>query len=218
MSESEVAHPVPLTPSEAARATRNPLRKLYFWTLHWADTQYALPALFIISFAESSFFPIPPDVLLIAMCFSKPQQWWKFAFWCTIASVLGGMFGWWLGMGFWHLTEDFFFRVIPGFKPEVFALVQERYNENAFLAIVTAAFPPIPYKVFTVASGVFGVPLLTVVLGSLLGRGLRFFFVSGLIRASGPKIKPFLEKHFEIATAVLAVIGIGGFFALKFLR
>lgn len=87
---------------EQARSTKNPLRKLYYWTLHWADTKYALPALCLLSFTESSFFPIPPDILLMAMCFARPQKWMLYAGWCTVSSVLGGVFGWFLGWGFWE--------------------------------------------------------------------------------------------------------------------
>lgn len=208
------------TPSamEMARQTRNPLRKLYYWTLHWADTPYALPALILLSFAESSFFPIPPDVLLMAMCFAKPQKWMTYAFWCTVASVAGGVFGWYLGWGFWELTRDFFFRVVPGFTPEVFARVGELYQENAFVAVLSAAFTPIPYKVFTVAAGVFAVSIPTLILASIVGRGARFFLVGGLIRGFGPKIKPFLEKHFEIASILLLALAIAGFAAIKYLK
>ena len=194
------------TAMEQARATRNPLRKLYYWTLHWADTRYALPALVILSFAESSFFPIPPDILLMAMCFARPQKWLLYSAWCTAASVAGGVLGWYLGWGFWELTKGFFFDIVPGFTPEVFDKVQHLYQDNAFLAILTAAFTPIPYKVFTVAAGVCAVSIPTLIMASLLGRGGRFFLVGGIIRFFGPKAKPFLEKNFEWATVLLLVL------------
>lgn len=212
-----------IDPTEAARAmdlarvSRNPLRKLYYWTLHWADTKYAVPALFLISFAESSFFPIPPDILLMAMCFAVPKKWVSYASWCTAASVLGGVFGWYIGLGFWGATQNFFFSVIPGFTPAVFAKVETLYQANAFVAILGAAFTPIPYKVFTIASGVFQVALPTLIVASIIGRGARFFLVSALIRFFGPAVKPFLEKHFEWATLLLLVLGILGFVAIKFL-
>jgi len=204
--------------SETTVVKKNPLRRLYEWTLHWADTPYGLPALFIISFAESSFFPIPPDVLLLALCFARPQKWYLYAFWCTVASVLGGVFGWYLGLGFWYLVDDLFFQVVPGFTPEIFALVQTKYQENAFLAILTAAFTPIPYKVFTIASGVFSVSVVTVILASIVGRGARFFLVCGTVRFFGPLIKPYVEKYFEIAVTLLFLLGVVGFFAIKWLR
>ncbi len=203
---------------EQARATKNPLRKLYFWTLHWADTRYALVALVILSFAESSFFPIPPDILLMAMCFARPEKWVLYSAWCTVASVLGGIFGWFLGWGFWEVTKDFFYRVVPGFTPEIFEKVQHLYADNAFLAILTAAFTPIPYKVFTVAAGVFAISIPTLILASIVGRGGRFFAVGAIIRFFGPKAKPFLEKNFELATILLLVLFFAGFAAIKLLR
>lgn len=208
----------PATAMEQARATKNPLRKLYYWTLHWADTPYALPALVVLSFAESSFFPIPPDILLMAMCFARPQKWVLYSAWCTVASVAGGVLGWFLGWGFWEMTRDFFFKVIPGFTPEVFEKVQHLYQDNAFLAILTAAFTPIPYKVFTVAAGVFMVSVPTLIFASILGRGGRFFLVGGVIRIFGPKARPFLEKNFEWATVLLLILFVGGFAAIKYLR
>jgi membrane protein YqaA with SNARE-associated domain len=216
MIHPEFIETAPENASERARATRNPLRKLYFWTLHWAATPHALPALVLISFAESSFFPIPPDVLLMALCFSHPGRWMSYAAWCTIASVAGGVLGWYLGWGFWQMTQDWFFR-LPGITPELFTLVEGKYNENAFLALLTAAFTPIPFKVFTVASGVFAVSLWTLVAASILGRGARFFLVAGLIRKFGPVAKPFLEKHFELCTLAFLALGILGFLAVKLL-
>ena len=203
---------------EHARATKNPLRKLYYWTLHWADTKYALPVLCVLSFAESSFFPIPPDILLMAMCFARPQKWILYSAWCTVASVAGGVLGWFLGWGFWEMTKNFFFQIVPGFTPEIFEKVQHLYADNAFLAILTAAFTPIPYKVFTVAAGVFAISIPTLILASIIGRGGRFFLVGGVIRFFGPKAKPFLEKNFEWATFLLLILFIGGFAAIKYLR
>ncbi len=201
---------------DLARATKNPLRKLYYWTLHWADTKFALPALFLISFAESSFFPIPPDILLMAMCFAAPKKWVSYAFWCTVASVLGGVFGWYIGFGFWGVTQNFFFHVIPGFTPAVFAKVESLYQANAFIAILSAAFTPIPYKVFTIAAGVFQVAIPTLIIASIVGRGARFFLVGGLIRFFGPAVRPFLEKHFELATLVMLALAVLGFVAIKY--
>ncbi len=203
---------------DLARQTKNPLRKLYYWTLHWADTPYALPALVLISFLESSFFPVPPDVLLMAMCFANPRRWMIFAAWCTVGSVAGGVLGWYIGFGFWGVTQNFFFDVIPGFTPEVFAKVETFYQGNAFLAILTAAFTPIPYKVFTIAAGVFQVAIPVLIAASIVGRGARFFLVAGLIRGFGPAVKPFLEKHFEVASILLLLLGVGGFLALKMLH
>lgn len=196
----------------------NSIRRLYDWTLSWADRPGGKRAMVGLSFIESSFFPIPPDPLLMALCFGKPKDWWKYALWCSIASVAGGVFGWWIGMTFWQATETFFFKMVPGFTPELFAMVQEKYNENAFLAILTAAFTPIPYKVFTIASGVFKVGLTTLISASIIGRSARFFMVAGTIRLFGPAIKPHLEKYLEVAAITMFLLGLAGFLALKWLH
>lgn len=203
----------------AERAPRpNWIRRLYAWTLSWAERPGGARAMAVLSFFESSFFPIPPDPLLMALTYSKPKAWWKFAFWCTASSVAGGVFGWWIGLQFWHVTQEFFFRVVPGFSPEVFEQVQALYLENAFLAILGAAFTPIPYKVFTIASGVFEVGLTVLVGASILGRGARFFLVAAVIRLFGPAIKPHLEKYLEWASVVMFLLGVAGFVAIKWIR
>lgn len=206
-------------PSEAmarARATKNPLRKLYFWTLHWADTKYALPALFVLSFIESSFFPIPPDVLLMAICFSAPKRWLAAAFWCTVASVLGGILGWYIGWGLWETVGQ---PIVTLYKGEtVMETVKVWYDQYGFWGVLIAAITPVPYKIFTIASGVFQFDLVQLIIASVIGRGFRFFLVAGLIRGFGPAIKPFLEKHFEIAVVLFTILGVLGVVAIKFLR
>jgi membrane protein YqaA with SNARE-associated domain len=205
-------------PSEAmakAAATKNPLRKMYFWTLHWADTKYALPALFVLSFVESSFFPIPPDVLLMAICFSAPKRWLAAAFWCTVASVLGGVLGWYIGWGLWETVGHPIVNFYHG--EAVMESVRGWYDQYGFWGVLIAAITPIPYKVFTIASGVFQFPLGLLILASIIGRGLRFFLVAGLIRGFGPTIKPFLEKHFELSVILVTVVGVVGLLAIKFL-
>ncbi|MFA4943492.1 MAG: YqaA family protein [Lentisphaeria bacterium] len=204
---------------EAAKPAprRSWLRRLYDWTLHWADTPYGLPALALLSFAESSFFPVPPDVLLSALCFARPKRWFTYALVCSAASVIGGIFGWLIGMFLWEATSHFFFSHIPGFTEAVFSRVQDAYQENAFLAILTAAFTPIPYKVFTIASGVFQVGLGVLIGASALGRSGRFFLVAALIRQFGPRIRPFLERNFEWAALALGALGLLGFLLIKWL-
>ncbi len=198
---------------QQARLTRNPLKKLYFWTLHWAATPYALPALVILSFAESSFFPVPPDVLLIALCFSQPRAWIKLAAWCTVASVLGGILGYYIGWGLWEAVGDPIVKAYHG--EEVMAKVQTWYDAYGFLGILVAAVTPIPYKVFTIASGTMHFDLLQFIVASLLGRGARFFAVAALIRYFGVRVKPFLENNFELAATAMVVLGVLGFLAIK---
>lgn len=207
---SKLAEPTPPRKENIAR-------RLYHWVLHWADTPYGAPALAIISFAESSFFPIPPDVLQIALSVSQPRRSYYYAAVSAVASVLGGVAGYYIGAMFWTVMSGFFFSYVPGFSQENFAKVQEAYHGNAFLAIFAAAFTPIPYKVFTIAAGVFQVPMSTLVLASALGRSGRFFLVATVIFFFGEQAKRFLEKYFELATLVLCALGVGGFLAIKYL-
>jgi membrane protein YqaA with SNARE-associated domain len=192
------------------------IRRLYNWTVSWADHKAGTHALFWIAFAESSFFPIPPDVLLMALCFGRREKWAKYALVCTAGSVLGGIAGWTIGWGMWAAVKDLFIPFV--FSQENFNMVGELYSKNAFLAIFTAAFTPIPYKVFTVAGGVFHVSLVTLIAGSLVGRAGRFFIVAGLIRLLGPAVKPFIEKHLEWCFLAGTALLIGGFVAVKMLH
>lgn len=203
----------------AAKAEARPgmMKRLYLWVLHWADTPYGTPALFVLSFAESSFFPIPPDVLQITLSVSKPKRSFYYATVSGIGSVLGALLGWCIGYSFWSATQDFFFNWMPGFTPDVFHMVEMRYQQNAFAAIALAAFTPIPYKVFTIAAGVCGVSLQMLIVASILGRFGRFYLVAACFYLFGPTIKDLLEKYFGIITFAIAAGVIGGFVAIKYL-
>lgn len=212
MKKLETGGPDPL---QKARETKNWLRKLYFWTLHWADTPYAIPALAGLSFIESSFFPIPPDVLLMAICFSSPKKWFRAAFWCTVASVLGGILGYYIGLGLWSTVGE---PIVKFYHAEaVMEQVRQLYDEYGFWGVLTAAITPIPYKVFTIASGLFEFSLWQLILASIIGRGFRFFLVAGLIRGFGPTIKPIMEKYLEPFLILGLVLGILGVVAIKYL-
>jgi membrane protein YqaA with SNARE-associated domain len=191
------------------------LRRLYDWVLHWANTPYGLPALFVLAFLESSFFPIPPDVLLMALVLGKPTGWVRMATVCTVGSVLGAVAGYAIGMGMWGLVDGFFYRYV--FSPEVFAYVVERYEAAAFLTVFTAAFTPIPFKVITIAAGVAQISIGALVIGSILGRGGRFFVVAGLLAYMGPSIKTFIDKYFGWLTLAFTALLIGGFVVVKML-
>lgn len=193
------------------------MRRLYQWVLHWADTPYGSPALFALAFAESSFFPVPPDVLQIALSVSKPRRSLFYAMLSGAGSVAGGIFGYAIGLVFWAVVGDWFMRYVPGCSPENIQWVGRAYQENAFWAILGAAFTPIPYKVFTIAAGVFHVSLLVLLVGSALGRFGRFLAVGALIYVFGPGIKAMLDKYFELATLVFFVLLVGGFVAIKYL-
>ena len=197
----------------------HPLRRLYNWVLHWADTSYAVPALFILAFAESSFFPIPPDVLLIALAISIPTRAFYYALICSIGSVIGGGFGYLIGWQFYEVIGVPIINFYHGW--EVFNKIEGMYNEHGLLAVLIAAFTPIPYKIFTIASGVFWRSSFTDFLSfmgiSLLGRSTRFFLVAGIIWYFGPTIKTFIEKYFELLTVAFTVALILGFVAVKYL-
>lgn len=195
----------------------NWLKRMYAWVLHWADTKYGLPALVIISFVESSFFPIPPDVLLIALCMGAPKRGLKFAAWCSVASVAGGALGYYIGYAFY---EEVGRRIIDALRYQAaFDKVAILYGDNAFISILTAAFTPIPYKVFTIAAGVFHeqVSIWTLVGASAIGRSGRFFLVAGSIFFFGPPVKKLIDRYLELFTVVFMVLLIGSFVLIKYL-
>jgi membrane protein YqaA with SNARE-associated domain len=206
-------------PSElpaAAPARRGLVRRLYDWVLHWANTPYAVPALFVLAFAESSFFPIPPDVLLIAMCIGHVEKSYRFAFWCSVGSVLGGMAGYAIGAFFWDIegVRQFFY-LIPGINDANMAKVSGWYDQYDFWIVFVAAFTPIPYKVITILAGVCSIHFPMFVLASAVGRSARFFLVAWLFRHYGPPIKDFIEKRFALVTFLGALLLVGGFAAIK---
>ncbi len=193
----------------------NWLRRLYNWTISWAEKPHATGALAGLSFIESSFFPIPPDPLLMAICFAHPKRWFRAAFWCTVASVLGGVLGYYIGYALWEAVGQPIVAFYHG--EELFESLRSKFEEYSFLAILGAAVTPIPYKIFTIAAGVAHVPLATLVVASIAGRGARFFAVALVIRLFGPAIRPQLEKYLEVTMVVLFLVGVAGIIILKWL-
>ena len=200
------------------------IRKLYDWVLHWADTKYGAAALFILAFAESSFFPIPPDALLIALVLGSQKKAFKFAAICTVASVAGALFGYAIGHFLWWTPTNeftgiatFFFNNIPSFTPEAFYKIQNMYEQYDFWIIFTAGFTPIPYKIITISSGAFSINIIMFILASVISRGARFFLVAFLIWKFGPQIKTFIDKYFNWLAIAFTVLLIGGFVAIKYL-
>ncbi|HOY68859.1 MAG TPA: YqaA family protein [Candidatus Ozemobacteraceae bacterium] len=190
------------------------VRRLYDWTLSLAARPGAIWALFAIAFAESSFFPIPPDVLLIAMTLAQPAKGLWYATVCTLGSVSGALFGYLIGFAFWAVVGEYFFRYIPGFSHEVFDQVCRSYEQHSVLIVFTAAFTPIPYKVITITAGVSHISLLPFILASMFGRAGRFFLVSGLLMKFGPPVKEFIEKYFNLLTILVVVIYVLAFYLL----
>ena len=191
------------------------LRKTYDWVLHWSATKHAVPALAILAFAESSFFPIPPDVLLIAMAIAVPLKAFRFAAVCSIGSVLGGMFGYLLG---WQFMDLIGARIVEFYHfQEQFDKIGGWYEQYNAWAVGAAGFTPLPYKVFTLAAGAFEINFPVFVLASLVSRSARFFIVAGLIYKFGAPVKAFIEKYFNVLSIAFFVLLVLGFVLIKYL-
>lgn len=193
------------------------IRRLYHWTVSWADHPGGTWALFVIAFAESSFFPIPPDVLLLALCFGARQKWLKYALICTAGSVLGGIFGWLIGWGLRDPVAIPLLRLFDG-DGHTQEKIEAWYAAYGFSGILLAAITPIPYKVFTIFSGMMNYSLPVLIGASIIGRGFRFFVVALVIRACGDRFRPFIEKHLEWCFVAFAILLVGGILAIKLLR
>ena len=191
------------------------LKKLYNWALSWAHRKYSSVALFVLAFSESSFFPVPPDVLQIALSVSRPKKSFYYALISSIGSVLGGILGYFIGLFLFDTIGSFIINTL-GYQAQ-FDAVGDLYKSYAFLAILVSAFTPIPYKVFTIAAGFWQVGLLPLIAASAIGRSARFFIVATLIYFFGPKIKEFIDKYFNILTIIFIILLIGGFLIIKYL-
>lgn len=194
---------------------RHPHRRLYDWVLHWADTAHGRAALFLLAFAESSFFPVPPDVLLIALVLGAPFQWWRLAALCTAGSVLGGIAGYGIGAGLMETLGHWIIRVYHA--EEYYAKVRDLYAQYDYWVVLAAAFTPIPFKVFTIASGALDMNLLGFTIVSMFGRGARFFIVAGLLRVFGRPLRTFIERYFDLLSLVFLGLLVGGFVLIKWL-
>ncbi len=200
----------------------NFIRKIYDWVLSWADKPSGATALCFISFAEASFFPIPPDVLLIPLAIGNRLKAIYFGLICSISSVFGAMFGYAIGLWIWWSgpTEfsglaNFFFDHVPGFNKIAFFNVKELYDQYDFLIIFTAGFTPIPFKLFTISGGAFGIKFPQFIIAAFVGRTLRFMLVTLLLKIYGESIERFINKYFNILTIIFLLLLIGGFFIIK---
>ena len=190
------------------------LKRLYDWVIHWAATPYGVIALIALAFAESSFFPIPPDVLLIAMAIATPKKAFKYALFASGSSVIGGMFGYYIGVS---LMETIGWKIIHFYHAEeLFKQLFETFNKYNFWAVLTAAITPIPYKVFTISAGAAHADFSVFMIASILGRSIRFIAVSTLIFLYGEKIRFFIEKYFNLLSILFMILLIGGFLIIKY--
>ncbi|MCE2485156.1 MAG: DedA family protein [Desulfurellaceae bacterium] len=188
------------------------LRRVYDWVLGWADHRYGGLALLLLAFAESSVFPIPPDVLLMALALGKPGAAFRFALICSVGSVAGGLAGYLIG---WLLMDGLGRPIIELYNARAaYAEVEQRFVAHGGWAVAIAGFTPIPYKVFTIAAGATQLSLSSFVLASVVSRSARFFLISGLIYYYGPTIKVFIDKYFNILTIVFTVLVLLGFVLL----
>ncbi len=199
--------------AEKGLIKENYLLRVYNWVLSLGNSPYSKWALFSIAFMESSFFPIPPDILLITLSLSSPRKSYMFALICSIGSVAGGAFGYLIGLKF----MEWIGRTIIAFYglTERFNDVARLYDKYNAIAVAVAGFTPVPYKVFTIAAGFFAINFYTFIIASLISRSARFFLVSSLIHFFGERIKIYIEKYFNLFTIVFVLLLIGGFFIIR---
>ena len=194
---------------------RNVIRRLYDWVLHWAETPYGTLVLVILAFSESSFFPVPPDILLIALAISIPKRSFFYALLTMVSSVVGGILGYYIGIG---LMEAVGWKIVHFYHAEeLFHHLFEVFNKYNFWAVLTAAITPIPYKVFTISAGAARTDFTIFMIASILGRSIRFFTVGTLIYFFGERIKHLIDKYFNILSIVFVILLIGGFVVVKYI-
>jgi len=184
-----------------------------------AHKRLASTYLFFLSFAESSFFPIPPDTLLMPLCLGKREKALKFAFICTVGSVLGGLLGYGIGFWLWKDGESglalFAYKYVPGFSLESYLKIKELFSAYDFWIVFTAGFTPIPYKLITITAGACDINFFMFIIASTLSRGARFFLVAGLIKVFGAKMEQLIERYFNWFAFGFMALLIGGFAVIK---
>lgn len=191
------------------------LRRLYDWTMDLAGHRHAMLALAAIAFIESSFFPVPPDLLIIPMVLAAREQAWRIATVATVASVLGGALGYAIG---WGLYDSIGLPLLEFYgQTDTFDSFRESYNKWGWWIVAGAGFTPFPYKVVTIASGVTGLDFWTFMLASVVARGSRFFLLAALLWYFGPPIRAFIEKYLPILATAFFVLLFGGFVAVRYL-
>lgn len=193
------------------------LRDLYDWVLHWAETPYGSWALGALAFTESSFFPIPPDALLIALALSVPAKAFWYAFICSGSSVVGGMLGYLIGLFLMQVVGN---RILSLYgATDKFQWVKSYYERYDAWAVGVAGFTPIPYKIFTIAAGACRINFKVFLLASAISRSARFFLVAALIYQFGEPIKIFIDRYFNLLSIIFVALLILGFVVIRlFLR
>ncbi len=191
------------------------LRRTYDICMEWMESPYGIYALFAIAFVESSFFPLPPDVFLIALCIAIPKKSFKYAAVCAVGSVLGGAFGY--GLGLWAM-ESVGQPIVDWYGlADKYEQVKNLYQEHDAMAVFAAGFTPLPYKLFTITAGAFHIDFPKFMLVSLLSRSARFFLVAVFIWKFGAPVKTYIDRYFNILSIVFMVLLVGGFVLIKYL-
>jgi membrane protein YqaA with SNARE-associated domain len=191
------------------------IRQIYDKSLLWVQSPSGVWALFLLAVAESSFFPIPPDVFLMVLCIAAPKKSFRYAAICAVGSVLGGAIGYGLGMGF---MDTLGVKILDWYGlQDKYVVVQDLYQRYDALAVGAAGFTPLPYKLFTITAGAFKINFVTFILMSIVSRSARFFLVAALIYKFGAPIRYFIDKYFNLLTILFLVLLIGGFLLIRFL-
>jgi len=192
------------------------LKKTYNHIMAYAERPNAIRMLMVISFAESSFFPLPPDPLLIAMVIGNPKEAWRLAFMCTLSSVIGGILGYYIGFAFYESLGVWIINTYG--LEESFQKFKQGFNEWGFWIIALKGLTPIPYKLVTISSGVARFDLGEFLLASVIARGFRFFSLTGVIILCGPKLKTYIEKNLTLLTTIGLGALVVGFVLFKYIN
>ena len=203
----------------------NFIRKIYDWVINLSKKPNGGRSLAIISFSEASFFPIPPDVLLIPLSLGNRKKSYKFALICSAFSILGAILGYYIGKVLWwnvpgieySSLANLFFKYVPGINDSGFMKIKNLYDNWNFWIVFTAGFTPIPFKLITISAGTFNINFFMFVIASVISRSARFFIVASLIRIFGESIRNFIENYFNLLAVIFTILLIGGFILIKFL-
>ena len=203
----------------------NLFKNTYNWVLGLSNKKNSDYSIFLLSFSESFFFPIPPDVLLIPLCLGNRKKSLYFAFLCSVSSIFGGIVGYYIGKVLWwnlpgiEYSElaKLFFEYVPGVTVDSFGRIKSLYEEWNFWIVFTAGFTPIPFKLITISSGTFNINFFMFIIASMLSRSARFFLLATLLYIFGEKIRFFIEKYFNLLAILFTILLIVGFVVVKLL-
>jgi membrane protein YqaA with SNARE-associated domain len=205
-----------VTDTRSAQPPRpSTIRRLYDWTIALAGKKYAEQALFWVAFAESSFFPLPPDLVLVPMTLAARHKAWRYAAICTIASVLGGIVGWGIGYFLFEAVGRPILHFYGGL--DQYEDLKRLFDEWGFWIILVKGMTPIPYKLLTITAGALQFNLLVFIIASIISRSMRFFLVAGLLWRYGTPMQTFIEKRLELVTFGFLAVTVTGFVVFKYL-